>query len=334
MCHLGNLSGNSREFGFIKMNLKEAENEFRLRNYVWAKAEWEKEINQSFPHLRMFKTGHAWEICQFMQKLNKSQQLALAMGRLKQQSPELALKCGDNLSEEEKSLCKKFHTFWSFRGQFYEFKQVCNEGKNPDVKFLFDGLCEGAAKTLFDRECDNSEFLVAELEKFLSPLSWEEQVKARKLAGEKIKFISKKKLQKIITQKVRDVFGNQFEECQVDEGHWTSFDIKCGGWMLQTQFNFGRKPGYQQNVLGYRHNICGQKKELRPPIPEYGIPEHMYPVAHLCRGVRWPCSWEWEYLTEDDVELACEEMFKHCRYFFEAAPRLLKGLDVEGISEN
>ena len=43
---------------------------------------------------------------------------------------------------------------------------------------------KGAAKILFDRDSDNSEFLVAELEKFLS-LSWEEQVKARKLAGEK-----------------------------------------------------------------------------------------------------------------------------------------------------
>jgi hypothetical protein len=44
------------------MNLVDAEKEFWLRNYVWAKAEWEKEINESFPHLRMFKTGHAWEI--------------------------------------------------------------------------------------------------------------------------------------------------------------------------------------------------------------------------------------------------------------------------------
>lgn len=316
------------------MNLADAEKEFRLRNYVWAKAEWEKEINDSFPHLRLFKTGHAWEISQFMQKLNKSEQLALAMGRLKQQSPELASRWGDNLSEEEKSLCKKFHTFWSIRGQFHEFKQLCNEGKNPDVKFLFDGLCEGAAKILFDRDSDNSEFLVAELEKFLSPLSWEEQVKARKLAGEKTKFVSKKKLQKILTQKVKDVFGGQYVECEVDEGHWTAFDIKCGGWMLQTQFNFGRKPGYQQSVLGYWHNICSESKTLRPAIPEYGIPEFMYPVAHLCRGVRWPCSSEWEYLTEEDVELACNETFKYCRRFFEAAPKLLKDLKVENITAN
>ena len=313
------------------MTLSDAEKELRLRYYVWAKAEWEKEINESFPHLRMFKTGHGWEIYQFMQKLDKSQQLVLAMGRLKQQSPELASKWGDNLSEEEKSLCKQFHTFWSVRGQFHEFKRVWNEGKNPEVKFLFDGLCEGAAKILFDSDSADPDFLSAELEKFFSPLSWEEQVKARKLAGEKVKFVTKKKLQKIVTQKVKEVFGSQYEECQVDEGHWTSFDITCDGWMLQTQYNFGQKPGYQQSVLGYWHNVCSQEKALRPAIPEYGIPEFMYPVAHLCRCLSWPCSWKWEYLTEEDVELACEETFKYCRYFHEAAPRLLKGLEYEKL---
>ena len=82
------------------MNLADAEKEFRLRNFVWAKAEWEREINESFPHLRMFKTGHAWEIYQFMQMLNKEEQLALAMGRLKRGSPEIASKWNEHLSEK------------------------------------------------------------------------------------------------------------------------------------------------------------------------------------------------------------------------------------------
>jgi len=168
------------------MNLADASNQFSLRHYIWSKAEWEKEINESFPHLRMFKTGHAWDIYQFMQKLNNV-------------------------------------------------------------------------------------------------------------------------------------------ECQIDEGHWTSFDVKCGGWMLTTQFNFGR----QQSVLGYWHNVCSQRKAPHPAMSEV-----MYPVAFLCRCVRWPCSGQWEYLTEEDVELACNETFKYCYRFFEAAPSLLKDLDVEGISEN
>lgn len=322
------------------MNLVDAEKEFRLREYVWAKAEWEKEINKCFPHLRMFKTGHAWEIYQFMQKLDKSEQLALVMGRLKKGRPELALKCGERVSEKEELLCKKFDAFRDIKRNFQVFKQWLKEKEMPDAKILFEiSSCANSARLLCNTDSTNSEFLISELNKYVSfiPQSFEEQVNAKKLAGEKIKFVSKTKLQKIVTQKFKDVFENQYEECRVNEGsagHWTSFDMKCGGWMLQTQFNFGRKPGYQQSVFGYWHNICSQKKELRPPIPEYGISEYMYPVAYLCRGVGWPCSWEWEYLTEDDVEMACEETFKYCRYFFEVAPTLLKDLKVENITTN
>lgn len=146
-------------------------------------------------------------------------------------------------------------------------------------------------------------------------------------AGEKIKLISKKKLQKIVTQKFKDVFVNQFEECRIDEGHWTSFDTKCGGWMLQTQFSFGGKPGTQQSRVVFSHNICSQKKAPHPAMPEI-----MYPVIFLCRGVSWPHSKQWEHLKEEDVELVCKEMFEYCRRFFAAAPSLLKSLDVEGIS--
>ena len=162
---------------------------------------------------------------------------------------------------------------------------------------------------------------------FLStiPQSFEEQVKDRKKAGEKIKFVSKKKLQQILTQKVKDVFGNQYAECRIDEGHWTAFDVKCGGWMLTTQFTFGR----QQSVLRHWHTIGSQAK-----IPHPMIPEVMYPVMILCRGIGWPCSWQWEYLMDEDVELACDETFKYCRYFYEAAPKLLKGLEIENIAVN
>lgn len=309
------------------MNLVDAEKEFWLRNYVWAKAEWEKEINESFPHLRMFKTGPAWEIYQFMQKLNKEEQLALVMGHLKQRSPEMASKWGEHLSEKEESICRKFDAFSRLKDQFQIFKQLRSEGKISDAEVVFDLVCAPAARILCDTESTDVECLSTELDKFLSsvPQSLEEQVKAKRLAGEKIKIVSKKKLQRILTQKVKDVFGNQYEECRVDEGHWTAFDIKCGGWMLTTQFNFGR----QQSVLGYWHNICSQKKAPHPAMPEV-----MYPVMFLCRCVSWPCSWQWEYLMEQDVELACDETFKYCRRFFEAGPKLLKGLEFENITVN
>jgi hypothetical protein len=314
------------------MNLADASNEFNLRHYIWSKAEWEKEINESFPHLRLFKTGLGWTLYQFMQKLNKEEQLVFAMGRLKKMNRGLASKWGEHhLSEKEESMCRKFLAFHDIRRQFQAFKQHRSDLKASDARILFDASCAEDARVLCSTDSTDADFLAAELEDFLNsfPQSFEEQVKARKLSGEKIKFVSKKRLQKILTEKVKDIFGNQYEECRVDEGHRTAFDIKCGDWMLQTQFNFGRKPGYQQSVLGYWHNVCTQER-----APHHAMPEVMCPVAHLCMGVSWPCSFEWEYLREEDVECACSETFKYCRRFFEAAPRLLKGLDVEELSED
>jgi len=303
------------------MNLADAEKEFQSRHYIWSKAEWQKEIDDSFPHLRMFKTGGAWDLYQFMQKLSKDEQLALAMGRLKQGSPEIASKWGEHLSEVEESTCRRFDAFFRIREQFQIFKQLRCEEKFSDAEIVFAVSCARAARLLCNTDSTDAEFLSAVLEDFLStiPQSFEEQVNARKQAGEKFKFVSKKKLQKILTDKVKTVFESEYVECRVDEGHWTAFDVKCGSWMLQTQFTFGR----QQSVLGYWQNICSQKKMPHPVIPEV-----MYPVVFLCRGTGWPCMGAWEYLREEDVELACDESFKYCRRFFEAAPRLLKDLDV------
>jgi hypothetical protein len=309
------------------MTLSDAEKEFRLREYVWAKAEWEKEVNESFPHLHLFRTSHAWDIYQFLQKLNKADQLALVIGRLKQRHREEALTWGEHLSEKEESMCRKFDAFFRIREQFQIFQQLWNDGKLSDAKIVFEYNCAPQARILCDTDSTDVELLSSKLSAFLGsiPPSFEEQVKARKDAGEKIKFVSKKKLQQTVTQRFKDAFANQYVGCSLDEGHWSAFEIKCGDWMLQTQFNFGRKPGYQQSRFGHWHNICGQKK-----APHHAIPDFMYPVAHLCRCA-WPCSWEWEYLTEEDVELACGETFKYCRYFYEAAPKLLSGLEYEKI---
>ncbi len=221
------------------MNLADASNEFNLRHYVWSKAEWEKEINESFPHLRLFKTGPGWTLYQFMQKLNKEEQLVFAMGRLKRRYR--ASKWREHLSEEEESMCRKFDAFHDVRHQFQAFKQHRSDLKASDARIVFDAACASDARVLCNTDSTDPDLLAAELEDFLNsfPQSFEEQVKARKLSGEKIKLVSKKRLQKILTEKVKDIFGNQYEECRVDEGHWTAFDIKCGDWMLQTQFNFG-----------------------------------------------------------------------------------------------
>jgi hypothetical protein len=40
---------------------------------------------------------------------------------------------------------------------------------------------------------------------------------------------------------------------------------------------------------------------------------------------------EWKHLTNEEVEPACDAVIKHCRHFFEVAPKLLKGLELEKV---
>ena len=76
------------------MTLSHAAQEFRLRKYPWAKTEWEKEVNASFPHLRLFKTGLPWDTYQFMQKLNKEDQCGFGYGTRKTRQSRDRIKMG------------------------------------------------------------------------------------------------------------------------------------------------------------------------------------------------------------------------------------------------
>lgn len=45
----------------MSMTFRKLQEEFQVRYYLWATSEWEREIEQSFPSLRTFKTGSPWE---------------------------------------------------------------------------------------------------------------------------------------------------------------------------------------------------------------------------------------------------------------------------------
>ena len=275
----------------------------------------------------MFKTGHAWDLYQFMVTLDKPEQKTFAIGRLKQLSREEASRWNEVLSESEASLCQKFEAFCRVRDQFQVFNQLQSDGKMSDANIAFDITCAPGARILCDTDSNDPEHLVAKLSASFGsiPASFEEQVKARRAAGEKITLVSKKKLQKVITQRFKDAFAGQYVECAIDEGHWTTFCVRCGSWMLTTQFTFGR----QQSQLSHWHSICSKEKILHPTIPSI-----LYPAVTLLRGACWPCSSQWECIVEHDVALACDETLKYCRYFYEAAPKLLKGLEFEKIETN
>ena len=98
------------------MTLIEATQEFEIRYYHWAISEFEKEIAESFPILRTFKNGPIWEAHQFMQQIDKNQQLTLAKSLVRRTHPKAAKILNEKLSDEENSLLNKFD---NFRSQFF-----------------------------------------------------------------------------------------------------------------------------------------------------------------------------------------------------------------------
>ena len=100
------------------MKLSDAQREFNIRYYHWASSQFEREIGESFPILRMFKYGPIWEAHQFMQQIDKSEQLILAKSVVRRSYPNTANILGERLSDGENSLLNRFDNFRSrFHGQ-------------------------------------------------------------------------------------------------------------------------------------------------------------------------------------------------------------------------
>jgi hypothetical protein len=95
------------------MKFSDAKQEFEIRNYLWSVSESEKEINENFPNLRLFKSGACWELHQFMQQLDRGEQLMLSHGRLKFIHSKILPVLGESISTDESILLDRFLKFGS-----------------------------------------------------------------------------------------------------------------------------------------------------------------------------------------------------------------------------
>ena len=258
------------------MELSEAKLEFEIRYYWWAISEWEKEINESFPNLRLFKGGSFQRLHQFMQNLDKEKQSALAHSLLKRCHPNAVKKLGIITTDEEVTLRDKLDCF-----RTYSFTNEMGK------------------------------------------------LQARRRPGEKIKFVSKTKLRKIIAEKFTKAYGERCVKI-LGEGWDPWFEMKFAGWIVSTGFTFGRS----ESMISYSHSIGS---EAKTPIPEFP-PEVWPPTMRLGLHISF-ASWfgvcsqtQWEHLFAQDVEPACDAVLKLCGRFFDVAPKLLKGLEFENIT--
>src|ERR1700722_9795978 len=83
------------------MIFSQAKQEFQIRYYEWATAEFEREIHESFPKLRLFTTGPISQLYQFMQGIDGGKQLLLAHALLKRFHPDAVEALGQGCSAEE-----------------------------------------------------------------------------------------------------------------------------------------------------------------------------------------------------------------------------------------
>lgn len=93
------------------MNLAKIQQEFYIRYYLWSKKDFKREIHESFPYLRLFKTGPGRSFIEFMGRLERDDQLVLASALLKKFHPEAVKFLGEDLSSEELEMQSQFRVF-------------------------------------------------------------------------------------------------------------------------------------------------------------------------------------------------------------------------------
>ena len=160
------------------------------------------------------------------------------------------------------------------------------------------------------------------------PSPFEEQIAARKQAGEKIKFASKRKLLRLMAEKFESAFGDQCvgSDRQLDVDSFLFFERKCCGWVIKTDFWFGRG----ETLLECGHLILSEEvvehRRQKPDGGEGCFFQHLKLGLNLYNAV-------WNSLMTEDLELACDAAIKYCAHFFEVLPKLLNGLEYEKITK-
>lgn len=315
------------------MTLPEAQLEFKIRYYLWAGSEWEKEISESFPNIRRFKSGTFWKTYQFMHRLSPADQLTTARGLLKRFHPDAVKALGETTSPEEEFLRFQRDEFFRLKDFYQSVRELETNGQQAESDALFSIIRSDAAKIIGRSYFGDEKSLRSRLAETFDSLdfSFEEKLAQLKQAGETVKFAGKKKLQNAITEKFKRAFDCRILNHEFDDvgDLYSQFDVKCGGWILSTHFWFGRGKA----LLSYNQAISSENTFT------FKRPERTYkaylPIASMISLSSWlgiTSQVEWEYIQLEEVDSTCDEVMKHVSHFFNLAPKLLKGLDVEKIT--
>ncbi len=241
------------------------------------------------------------------------------------------------ISEFEQEIEDSFEGFRSFKtGSVRQAQRFMEKLEKPEQLLLAHALLKrfhpDAVRTLNETCSPEEESLRNRLDSFrLGPSPLELEIAERGRAGEKLKFVSKRKLLNIVGRTFKNAFSD-CNECDRDEDYDPSlrFQMKVGPWIIYTNFWFGRR----QPLISYSHGIATQRIfEQKGAENSF---QAQFPLAFMISFCSWlgVCSQTmWEYLVDEEVQLACGALVKQSAHFFDVAPKLLKGLEIDTISE-
>jgi len=230
------------------------------------------------------------------------------------------LKAAEEMKDE-------FPHFWLFKGgpswRFYQFiKQLDKDEQvllvNAKLKrshrYAVAALGEkvSAAEKAIEEQYFNYSRLPCEIER---------DIAVRRRRGEKIKFASKRRIQQAMVSSFERAFRHLGLEMNGNVGHESAFVLmKCSDWLVQTGFYFGRT----QSLIKFTHVIVSEDRICHPTTP--GVTGPALLLANALCWI-WLGTMQWEYLTNDDIEPACDSVITLCREFFDELPKLLQGLE-------
>jgi len=310
------------------MTYSQAQREFSIRHYLWGQSEFKTEIAESFPVLRSFKSGRFWHDYHFMQRLDRREQEILASGLLKKNNLEAVQALGENILPEEQSLLDRRGVFREVVRVHFFLRQLEKDNQLESARDLFQISCPNVVKLIGEIPSETQESLRSRLDAFLHPAPsvLEEEIYARRLAGEKLKFASKAKIRRAILKQFKAAFGNKcFDLAIVGMDTELDFKMKWNGWIINTGFDFevrGRQFDYVYSIVSEITN------------PPHGIPAVILSRLGMMGFLGLKGSVGWGYLIDEDIQPTCDFIIQRSRNFFEVLPKLLKGLEFDKITES
>jgi hypothetical protein len=234
-------------------------------------------------------------------------------------------------SEFKKEIEESFPIMRSFKaGRFGKRYRFIQQLDRTEQLILASGLLKranpDAVQALGESFTSGEEALLAKLREFnLRSEGFEVDILARQRAGEKIKFANKAKLRRAILNQFKGTFGSEcIDLAIVGLDPELNFKIKCCGWILNTYFEFN---GVRKQII-YHHSITSEIAIEPDGVRQIalGVPPNLLGWLGL-RG-----DAQWEYLMDEDIQPVCDFIIQRCRYFFEIAPQILRGLEFEKMS--